>query len=82
MNEENAQVLLEIERLRGDVGAGFARIDGRFDTFAQQNQEQGKDIEELQADMKALTSKVWVLTVVAATLGTGGGAGLARLLAG
>lgn len=82
MNEENAQVLLEIERLRGDVGAGFARIDGRFDTFAQQNQEQGKDIEELQTEVKALTSKVWVLTVVAATLGTGGGAGLARLLAG
>lgn len=80
MDEQGAQVLLEIERLRGEVGAGFARIDGRFDTFAQQNQEQGKDIEELQMEMKALTNKTWVLTVVAAVLGTGGGAGLGQLL--
>lgn len=82
MDEQSAQVLLEIERLRGDVGAGFARIDGRFDTFAQQNQEQGKDIEELQQDVKVLTTKVWVLTIIAAVGGASGGAGLAQVFGG
>lgn len=86
---EEIAVLLELERLRGAIGEGFARMDGRLDGAQQRTSETEKDVDELKVALKdtarrleALERRVWMYTGAAATLAGGGAFGLAQLMGG
>lgn len=84
---DEASVLLELERLRGAVEVGFARIDGRMDGSQQRTEGVEKDVAALEGEVSALRErlgaverKIWMAAGAAAVLGAGGGAGAWQIL--
>lgn len=84
---DGASVLLELERLRGAVEVGFARIDGRLDGSQQRTEGVEKDVGSLEGEVGALRErlsaverKIWMAAGAAAVMGAGGTAGVWQLL--
>jgi hypothetical protein len=84
---DETSVLLELERLRGAVEVGFARIDGRLDGSQQRTEGVEKDVSSLEGEVSVLRErlgaverKIWMAAGAAAVLGAGGSAGVWQLL--
>lgn len=80
--DNEGQVLLELEKLRGAVNEGFAKLVGRMDNVDQRANGQADDIADLKREMETVKAKVWKLSMLAAALGTGGATGLSQLIGG
>lgn len=74
---ESRDVALELERLRGTMEAGFARLDGRLDVVLQRTdraeadvrqlrQDHDQDIADLRTKVQALEGRRFPLPVVGA----------------
>ncbi|QBZ73522.1 hypothetical protein SEA_MISCHIEF19_37 [Streptomyces phage Mischief19] len=63
-------VALELERLRGEVMAGFARISGQIENLDAKHDRTVKDVEELDKRVTALEERRWPVGLVAALSGT------------
>jgi hypothetical protein len=74
--DESGPVLLEIERLRGAVETGFARIDGRLDGTVQRATDTEKDVEKLDKRVTAVERRVWMAAGAAAVLAVGCSGGI------
>lgn len=80
--DNEGQVLLELEKLRGAVNEGFAKLAGRLDAGDQRAGTQGEDIGALKKEVEVLKARVYKLSTLAAVLGTAGATGLTQLLGG
>lgn len=67
-----SDVALELERLRGAVEAGFARLDGRLDLLAQRHDQTDERLDELEARVDELERRRWPLPSVGALVGLAG----------
>lgn len=68
---ENAQVALELERLRGTVEVGFARTDGALDLLVQRSNQAEKDYESLSQRVTMLERSKWPLASITAVAAVG-----------
>lgn len=91
VDESGVAVVLELERLRGAVNEGFARIDGRWDGMNQRTTENEKDIEKadrqngerfaaIDRRLTSLERKVWIAAGAAAVAAGGSAAGIWSLI--
>ncbi len=62
-------VALELERLRGTVEAGFARIDGSLALLVQRSDQTDKQLVDHEVRIDALERARWPLPSVAAVTG-------------
>ena len=69
---EQHTVALELERLRGAVDAGFARLSGRLDVALQRTDQAEKDITGLEQRVLSLERSRWPLPSVGALTGAAG----------
>ncbi|NGO72861.1 hypothetical protein [Streptomyces boncukensis] len=67
-----AQVALELERLRGSVEAGFARVDGALALLVQRSDQTDKQLDEHSARLSALERLRWPLASVTALAAVSG----------
>ncbi|MFJ3900427.1 hypothetical protein [Streptomyces sp. NPDC090025] len=65
-------VALELERLRGTLEAGFARVDGSLALLVQRSDQTDKQLADHEARLDALERGRWPLASVAALTGTAG----------
>ncbi|MGW8374251.1 hypothetical protein [Streptomyces sp. ODS28] len=65
-------VALELERLRGAVESGFARIDGRLDLLAQRDDQTDKQLDDHEQRLAALERARWPLPSLAVLVGAAG----------
>ncbi|WKX70057.1 hypothetical protein [Streptomyces sp. XD-27] len=65
-------VALELERLRGVVEAGFARLDGRLDLLAQRDDQTDKQLDEHGRRLDSLERTRWPLPSLAVLIGAAG----------
>ena len=69
---ESGQVALELERLRGSLDAGFARVDGSLALLVQRSDQTDKQLADHEARLDALEKSRWPLASIAAlTAGAG-----------
>ncbi|WP_282697393.1 hypothetical protein [Streptomyces sp. CC208A] len=73
---ESNQVALELERLRGSLDAGFARVDGSLALLVQRSDQTDKQLADHEARLDALEKNRWPLASIAALTAVAG-AGLA-----
>ncbi|MFB7517826.1 hypothetical protein [Streptomyces sp. NPDC056144] len=66
-------VALELERLRGTLEAGFARVDGSLALLVQRSDQTDKQLADHEARLDALERNRWPLASIAA-LATSAGA--------
>ncbi len=64
-----ATVALELERLRGTMEAGFARVDGSLALLVQRSDQTDKQLADHEARLDALERNRWPLASVAALAG-------------
>ncbi|RZU21750.1 hypothetical protein [Streptomyces sp. BK239] len=64
-----SDVALELERLRGAVEAGFARLDGRLDLLTQRHDQTDERLDELESRVDALEDRRWPLPSIGAVTG-------------
>ncbi|MDH2392305.1 hypothetical protein QCN29_26720 [Streptomyces sp. HNM0663] len=69
MSASEPSVALELERLRGAVDTGFAKLNGRLDVALQRTSQTETDIEELKQEVEALKRARWPLPSLAAVTG-------------
>ncbi|MCL6302943.1 hypothetical protein [Streptomyces kronopolitis] len=69
---EHDDVALELERLRGTVEAGFARLDGRLDLLAQRDDQTDKTLVDHEQRLAALERSRWPLPSLAVLIGGAG----------
>lgn len=93
MTVPEASVAVELERLRGTVATGFARVEGSLSVLVERSdrnerdlqqlrQDTEKDIGELRAEVEALKRNRWPIPAIGALTGIiGAAAGLLALLA-
>ena len=70
---ESTQVILELERLRGTLETGFARVDGSLALLVQRSDQTDRALDEQANELKNLEKRVDALeadTKAAATHGT------------
>lgn len=60
----------EIAKLRGDMAAGFARMEGQLNLIAQAQDRTAGDLEDLEKRVSALEARRWPLGPVAAVSGS------------
>lgn len=66
MTEPDASdVALELERLRGSVDAGFARLNGRLDLLAQRHDQTDRRLDEHDGRLDRGEQRRWPLPSVA-----------------
>ncbi|WP_171167532.1 hypothetical protein [Streptomyces sp. I05A-00742] len=65
-------VALELERLRGTMEAGFARVDGALALVVQRNDQTDRQLADHEARLDALERGRWPLASVAALVGLAG----------
>jgi len=63
---ESRDVALELERLRGTVEAGFARVDGSLALLVQRGDQTDKKLDEHEKRLDAIERTRWPLPSVAA----------------
>ncbi|MFI0914297.1 hypothetical protein [Streptomyces abikoensis] len=66
---DQAAVAVELERLRGSVDTGFARLEGRLDVLLQRTDTVEADIVALEQRITALERGRWPLPSLAALVG-------------
>ncbi|MFI9200149.1 hypothetical protein [Streptomyces sp. NPDC053048] len=69
MTVPEPSVAVELERLRGSVDTGFARLEGRLDVLLQRTSAAESDIAELEQRIAALERARWPLPSLAAVVG-------------
>jgi hypothetical protein len=69
---EQQVVALELERLRGSVDTGFARLNGRLDVSLQRTDQAEKDIGDLEQRVSSLERSRWPLPSVGVLTGGAG----------
>lgn len=57
---------LELERLRGTIATGFARVDGQLALLVQRGDQTDKKLDDHEARLDALERSRWPLPSVAA----------------
>ncbi|MCX5446013.1 hypothetical protein [Streptomyces nigrescens] len=65
-------VALELERLRGTVESGFARLDGRLDLLAQRDDQTDKTLADHEQRLATLERSRWPLPSLAVLIGGAG----------
>ncbi|MFB7591118.1 hypothetical protein [Streptomyces sp. NPDC056169] len=65
-------VALELERLRGTLEAGFARVDGSLALLVQRSDQTDKQLADHEARLDALERARWPLTSIAALTASAG----------
>lgn len=63
---ESGQVAVELERLRGTMEAGFARVDGALALVVQRGDQTDRQLADHDARLDALEKGRWPLPSVAA----------------
>lgn len=69
---EHDDVALELERLRGSVEAGFARLDGQLALLTQKDDQNGKTLDDHEQRLTALERARWPLPSLAVAIGGAG----------
>ncbi|MEU9999523.1 hypothetical protein ACGFYP_32350 [Streptomyces sp. NPDC048370] len=65
-------VALELERLRGTLEAGFARVDGSLALLVQRSDQTDKQLADHEARLDALERTRWPLASIATLTATAG----------
>ncbi|GEB56566.1 hypothetical protein [Streptomyces gardneri] len=65
-------VALELERLRGTLEAGFARVDGSLALLVQRSDQTDKQLADHEARLDALERTRWPLASIAALTASAG----------
>ncbi|MFE5675119.1 hypothetical protein ACFQ7B_07485 [Streptomyces erythrochromogenes] len=63
---ESGQVAVELERMRGTMEAGFARVDGSLALLVQRGDQTDKTIDDHERRLDALEKGRWPLPSLAA----------------
>ncbi|MFE2556682.1 hypothetical protein ACFXGT_11690 [Streptomyces sp. NPDC059352] len=63
---ESAHVALELEKLRGTLDAGFARVDGSLALLVQRSDQTDKQLADHEARLDALEKSRWPVSSIAA----------------
>lgn len=69
MTPEETTVALELERIRGTMGAGFARIDGSLALLVQRSDQTDKQLADHETRLDALERSRWPLASIAGLVG-------------
>ncbi|PJN40523.1 hypothetical protein CG747_12695 [Streptomyces sp. CB02959] len=73
MTDHNpGDVALELERLRGTVEAGFARVDGALALVVQRSDQTDRRLADLDTRLDAVERRRWPLPSIAALAGVVG----------
>jgi hypothetical protein len=65
-------VAVELERIRGTLDAGFARVDGSLALLVQRSDQTDKQLADMESRLDALERSRWPLTSIAALAAAGG----------
>ncbi|MCT4355846.1 hypothetical protein M5362_22150 [Streptomyces sp. Je 1-79] len=65
-------VAVELERLRGTLEAGFARVDGSLALLVQRSDQTDKQLADMETRLDALERSRWPLTSIAALTASAG----------
>ncbi|MET9621075.1 MULTISPECIES: hypothetical protein [unclassified Streptomyces] len=65
-------VAVELERLRGTLEAGFARVDGALALLVQRSDQTDKQLADMETRLDALERARWPLTSIAALTASAG----------
>ncbi|MGV9312296.1 hypothetical protein ACWDR0_08860 [Streptomyces sp. NPDC003691] len=65
-------VAVELERLRGTLEAGFARVDGSLALLVQRSDQTDKQLADMESRLDSLERARWPLASLAALTATGG----------
>ncbi|MEE1751747.1 hypothetical protein [Streptomyces sp. SP18CS02] len=65
-------VALELERLRGTLEAGFARVDGSLALLVQRSDQTDRQLADHEARLDALERSRWPLSSIAALTASAG----------
>ncbi|MEU7164971.1 hypothetical protein AB0A70_10035 [Streptomyces morookaense] len=71
-NEPTSPVALELERLRGTMEAGFARVDGSLALLVQRSDQTDKQLADHEARLDALERNRWPLAGIGAVTAVAG----------
>ncbi|MEV7282884.1 hypothetical protein [Streptomyces sp. NPDC093111] len=66
---ESTHVAVELEKLRGSLEAGFARVDGSLALLVQRNDQTDKQLADHEQRLDALERARWPLPSIAAITG-------------
>ncbi|MER5769544.1 hypothetical protein [Streptomyces sp. NPDC001985] len=78
---ESGQVAVELERIRGTMEAGFARVDGSLALLVQRGDQTDKQLDDHESRLDALEKARWPLPTIGVLAGLGGAVtGLIALL--
>jgi hypothetical protein len=77
---EAGTIALELERLRGTMEAGFARVDGQLALLVQRGDQSDKRLDDLDTRIDALERARWPLPALGAITGIAGAAAAAVAL--
>ncbi|GAA0423935.1 hypothetical protein [Streptomyces luteireticuli] len=69
---DTAAVALELERLRGTMEAGFARVDGALALLVQRNDQTDQQLVDHEQRLDALEQGRWPLASIAALVAVAG----------
>ncbi|MEU4653106.1 hypothetical protein AB0G32_04005 [Streptomyces sp. NPDC023723] len=64
MSDDQATVAVELERLRGTVEAGFARVDGSLALLVQRSDQTDKQLADHEQRLDALERSRWPLASI------------------
>ncbi|MFC8271672.1 hypothetical protein ACFUJR_03845 [Streptomyces sp. NPDC057271] len=65
-------VAIELERMRGTLEAGFARVDGSLALLVQRSDQTDKQLADMESRLDALERSRWPLTSIAALTASAG----------
>lgn len=71
---EQQAVALELERLRGAMEAGFARVDGQLALLVQRSDQTDKQLADHERRLDALERTRWPLPTIGVLAGVAGAA--------
>ncbi|WP_405676932.1 hypothetical protein OG292_19955 [Streptomyces sp. NBC_01511] len=77
---ESGQIAVELEKMRGAVDTGLARVDGKLGVLVERGQHTEQRLSAAEAAAATLATRVtalerrmWTASGIAAALGAGGG---------
>lgn len=66
---ESSAIALELERLRGAMEAGFARVDGQLALLVQRGDQTDKTLDDHERRLDAIERTRWPLASIGALTG-------------
>lgn len=69
MSADGMNVAAELAGLRGEMAAGFARLEGQLNLITQAQGQTAKDLSDLERRVDALEERRWPMASVAAVSG-------------